>query len=111
MNILFGKPISVDNNNFQVFQEIFDSLQNQDFHYFFNEKIPESPTEFFLSMYSLKDTFFDYLESDEISNGNPKKLSVRKGLFHLFWKNQSDFENSQTISQLSQEQIKNVIFF
>jgi pyruvate formate-lyase activating enzyme-like uncharacterized protein len=41
LNLLSGKPIIIDQNNFQVFQEVFDQLGNKDFNLFFSEKYPQ----------------------------------------------------------------------
>jgi hypothetical protein len=63
LNLLSGKPIVVDQNNFDVFNQVFRFLRNRDFELFFNNKIPTCPTEFYLSIHSLKNANFSIIES------------------------------------------------
>jgi hypothetical protein len=53
----------IQQNNFEVFQEVFGQLGNQDFERYFNKKVPESETEFYLSIHSLKDITSSFFES------------------------------------------------
>jgi hypothetical protein len=63
LGLLSGEPILIDQNNFQVFEEVFNHLGNRDFDLYFNHKMPEEPTEFYLSIHSLKRSRKKFLET------------------------------------------------
>jgi hypothetical protein len=61
--LLSGKPIVINENNFQIFQEILNLLGKRDFDLYFNKEMPETPEDFYLSIHSLKDTDSKFYES------------------------------------------------
>jgi hypothetical protein len=113
INVLSGKPIIVDQNNFQVFEEIFFLLGNRDFGLFFNHKIPESPTAFFLSIHSLKHTDRKLLESPFVIIHFTKTLilEVPFGILHLFFPDELKLSDPLPESLLNQNEIEDGIDF
>jgi hypothetical protein len=95
LNLLSGKPILIQQNNFQFFQKIFHLLDNRDFDCFFGSKSPESPTEFYLSLYFLETIPSGLIESSQVQIPNISDCFIPKGLFNLFWKHTS---NSKKVS-------------
>lgn len=100
--LLSGKPIIIQQKNFEVFQEIFKLLDNRDFKCFFDSKAPESPAEFYLSICFLKDIPIKFIETPRKYFQN---ISLRRGTFHLFLKHFSHLKNSKMFSHLNENQI------
>jgi hypothetical protein len=75
VGLLSGSPLLVDKLNFALFQQIFKFLGNKDFRLYFCNTPPEAPTQFFLSVNSLKG----------ISNYNIEKKSLYINIFAEFF--------------------------
>jgi hypothetical protein len=112
INLLSGKPIIIDQNNFPVFQEVSCQLETPEFDLFFGFKTLNLPTEFYLSIYSLKNTNNSILESKvyEIKYEKKTLLKIPIGICNLFF---SDPKSSQPNSQkiLKPEQIEEGLEF
>jgi hypothetical protein len=113
LGLLSGEPILIDQNNFQVFEEVFNQLGNRDFDLYFNHKMPEEPTEFYLSIHSLKLPRKKFLESKFEHFFHIKKsiISIPKGIFHLFFSDEINKFDYSLIDSLTGDQIQEWIDF
>jgi hypothetical protein len=91
IHLLSGKPIIINQNNFEVFQEIFNQLGNNDFELYFNKQVPESPKDFYLSIHSLKDISCRIyeLEPYKLHYDKSSCFMVPTGIRHLFFPTES----------------------
>jgi flagellar biosynthesis GTPase FlhF len=107
LELLSGKPIVIHHNNFQFFEKLFEQLGNRDFHLFFNHKIPEEPTNFYLSIHSLKLPKKKFLESITEKFCCQKKsiFSIPKGIFHLFFPDETGNLDNLRIDSLHNKDI------
>jgi hypothetical protein len=89
--LLSGKSIAIYETNFQIFQEIFNLLGNRDLDLYFNKEMPKTPTDFYLSIHSLKDTDNKFYESsyEKVYFNQIKTVHIPTGIFHLFFSDES----------------------
>jgi hypothetical protein len=106
ISFLSGSSLNIDKSNFTLFQKVFDSLGNTDFTLFFGSQAPKFPTEFFLSMNSLKNIPKSNIEKDIFNPLMLNDFTIPIGLVHLFWKYLIKVNNN-LFSKYDQNQILN----
>jgi hypothetical protein len=116
IHLLSGKPIIINQSNFEIFQEVFDQLENADFNLYFNKKVPELPTEFYLSIHSLKDILCPFYESkvQQLRYDEKHFFEIPIGICRLYFPVESAFfafnNNKITLKQF-QEGIQFLVHF
>jgi hypothetical protein len=90
-NLLSGSPLLIDDSNYSLFQSIFQELGNKDYEKIFHGNPPIEPTEFYLSIFSLKPIPIECLEKKSFQIPNFPQFSIPIGLLHLFFEDESDF--------------------
>jgi hypothetical protein len=84
----------INRTNFVLYQNIFKSLGNNDFHEFFKGKSPDSPQRFYLSINSLRGIPSTKVEEKRYSPSLLFDFSIPIGLFPLFYLFKIFFEES-----------------
>lgn len=109
IDLLSGKPIVVDKSNFLILQSIFTALGNIDFDIFFGKIPPENPTNFYLSLNSLKNIPNEFVEKELFEPKALSGFSVPIGLTRLFWSNRYHQNLSRVQSLFTITQMQNGI--
>jgi hypothetical protein len=107
LDLLSGKPILVGKSNFSVFHSIFLALGNHDFNRFFNHIPPEHPTNFYLSINSLKPMPNELVEKKHFEPTSLPGFSIPIGLVRLFWTNYHHHSLTNPQNFFSKRQIQN----
>jgi hypothetical protein len=85
LSLLNGEPLLINSRNFEIYKEIFSTIENDDFQHFFGDSPPQHETNFFLSLNSLKSIPYDHVEKWLFQPKFLPGFSIPIGLINLFW--------------------------